>query len=218
MQWSHAETLGDVPPPCRAHTATLVDRKIVMIGGGEGPSYYNDVYVLDTLTRTWQHPQFPSPPPSPEPDPNTGSSRAVPVAIDPDNPPPVPPPRRAHTAVLYRGRIWVFGGGNGTQALNDLWTLEVGHSASVEKMKWEYVATNGKMPSPRGYHTANLVGNVMVVMGGSDGKECFSDIWCLNLGAWALCSGGTSLLLNQTSCPRLTGVEPGKAPDIIPPT
>lgn len=143
--------------------------------------YYNDVYVLDTLTRTWSRPRFPTPPPSPNP--NDGS-RAT-IEIDPENPPPVPPPRRAHTAVLYRGRIWVFGGGNGTQALNDLWTLEVGHTAAVEKMKWELVVTKGvkgKAPSPRGYHTANLVGNVMVVMGGSDGKECFSDIWCLNLG------------------------------------
>ncbi|TFY62436.1 hypothetical protein EVJ58_g3864 [Rhodofomes roseus] len=39
----------------------------------------------------------------------------------------------------------------------------------------------GRRPLPRGYHTANLVGNVMVVVGGSDGRECFSDIWCLNL-------------------------------------
>lgn len=178
MQWSHTETQGDVPPPCRAHTATLVDRKIVMIGGGEGPVYYNDIYVLDTLTRSWSRPHFPSPP-SPAP---SSPSHPHPVEPDPIVPPTIPPPRRAHTAVLYRGRIWVFGGGNGTQALNDLWTLEVGTTAAVERMKWELMTTRGKCPSPRGYHTANLVGNVMVVMGGSDGKECFSDIWCLNLG------------------------------------
>lgn len=164
MQWSNPSTLGDIPPPCRAHTATLVDRRIVMFGGGESSRYYNDVYVLDTVTRTWSHPEFPEPP------------------EDSVAPPTIPPRRRAHTAVLYRGRIWIFGGGNGTQALNDLWTLEVGNNASVERMKWEQIETKGKKPSTRGYHTANLVGNVMIVMGGSDGKECFSDIWCLNLG------------------------------------
>ncbi|KAI0337683.1 galactose oxidase [Trametopsis cervina] len=163
MQWSNPSTLGDIPPPCRAHTATLVDRRIVMFGGGESSRYYNDVYVLDTVTRTWSHPEFPEPP------------------EDSVAPPTIPPRRRAHTAVLYRGRIWIFGGGNGTQALNDLWTLEVGNNASVERMKWELIETKGKKPSTRGYHTANLVGNVMIVMGGSDGKECFSDIWCLNL-------------------------------------
>ena len=46
------------------------------------------------------------------------------------------------------------------------------------------VLTIGSRPGPRGYHTANLVGNIMIVVGGSDGRECFSDIWVLNLGKW----------------------------------
>ncbi|KAF7791577.1 hypothetical protein EIP86_002593 [Pleurotus ostreatoroseus] len=156
MQWANPETTGDVPPPCRAHTATLVDRRIVVFGGGEGPVYYNTIYALDTVTRRWARPTFP---------PGTA----------------LPPPRRAHTAVLYRARVYVFGGGNGTQALNDLWALDVGASGAVERMRWEQLQTRGRKPSPRGYHTANLVGNVMVVMGGSDGRECFSDMWCLNM-------------------------------------
>ncbi|EPS95476.1 hypothetical protein FOMPIDRAFT_1038481 [Fomitopsis schrenkii] len=154
MQWSHPQMLGDVPPPCRAHTATLVDRRIVVFGGGEGPAYYNDVYVLDTISRRWTHKVFPE---------------EV----------PLPPPRRAHTTVLYKGKVWVFGGGNGMEALNDLWTLDC--TGPTERMRWEHVETRGRRPLPRGYHTANLVGNVMVVVGGSDGRECFSDIWCLNL-------------------------------------
>lgn len=157
MQWTHPTTCGDVPSPCRAHTATLVDTKLVMIGGGEGGRYYNGVYVLDTLTHRWSRPTFPA---------------------DMQ----IPAPRRAHTSVYYRGKIWVFGGGNGKLALNDLWTLEVGTTANVDRMKWELMATRGRKPTARGYHTANLIGNVMVVVGGSDGRECFSDIWCLNLG------------------------------------
>jgi UDP-N-acetylglucosamine:LPS N-acetylglucosamine transferase len=156
MQWSHPEMQGDLPPPCRAHSATLVGRKIVIIGGGEGASYYNSVHVFDIPTRRWSRPTF--------------------TSTD------VPPPRRAHTTVLYQNKIWVFGGGNGLQALNDVWTLDV--SGSLDRMKWEQVIISGrKRPSPRGYHTANLVQNVMIVVGGSDGRECFQDIWCLNLGA-----------------------------------
>ncbi|KAI0789187.1 galactose oxidase [Abortiporus biennis] len=169
MQWSHPETLGDVPPPCRAHTSTLVDRRLIIFGGGEGPVYRNDVYILDTPTRRWYQPRFP-------PD----------MAI--------PPPRRAHTTIFYKNKVWVFGGGNGSQALNDLWTLDCGTYGNAaaagggvawgDRMKWEMVNTKGRKPTARGYHTANLVGSVMVVMGGSDGRECFSDIWCLNLGAF----------------------------------
>jgi len=65
------------------------------------------------------------------------------------------------------------------QALNDVWTLDVG--SGIDRMRWEKVETRGRKPSERGYHTANLVGNVMVVIGGSDGRECYSDIWCLTL-------------------------------------
>ena len=147
--------MGDLPPNCRAHTATLVDRKIVVFGGGEEVAYYNSIHILDTTTRRWIQPTFPE---------DTK----------------LPPPRRAHTAVLYKNKIWVFGGGNGTQALNDVWSLDVG--GPIERMRWEQVETRGKKPAARGYHTANLIGNVMVVLGGSDGKDCFSDIWCLNLG------------------------------------
>jgi|SRR5713226_969691 len=155
MQWTHPEMQGDLPPPCRAHSATLVGRKVVLIGGGENASYYNSVHVFDIPTRRWSRPTL------------TTSD--------------VPPPRRAHTTVLYQNKIWVFGGGNGLQALNDVWTLDV--SGSLDRMRWEQVAINGrKRPSQRGYHTANLVQNVMIIVGGSDGRECFQDIWCLNLG------------------------------------
>src|SRR3981081_1046226 len=97
MQWTHPDTAGEAPPPCRAHTCTLVDRKLFVFGGGLGPTYYDFVYILDTTTRKWSKP------------PISGNKNPV--------------PRRAHTAVFYQNMIWVFGGGNGMQALNDLWTL-----------------------------------------------------------------------------------------------
>lgn len=36
--------------------------------------------------------------------------------------------------------------------------------------------TIGRKPGRGGYHTSSFVGNEMVVVGGSDGKECFTDI------------------------------------------
>ncbi|THV02672.1 galactose oxidase [Dendrothele bispora CBS 962.96] len=156
MQWTHPETVGDIPSPSRAHTATLVDRKIYIFGGGQSANYSSNVYVLDTTTRRWTRPEIQG---------------------------EIPAPRRAHTAVYYAGKIWVFGGGNGMMALNDVWAL------NVAKMEWEKIKPRGMLdrfgrevlPSPRGYHTANLVGNMMIVVGGSDGKDCFAEVWLLNL-------------------------------------
>lgn len=53
-------------------------------------------------------------------------------------------------------------------------------------MKWEQIETKGiKKPGPRGYHTANLIGNIMVVIGGSDGKDSFDELWTLDLGMYS---------------------------------
>lgn len=117
----------------------------------------NDLFVLDTLTLTWSHPQ------------TTGA---------------VPSRRRAHTTALHKGRIILFGGGNGASALNDTFALDV--SDLTKPLVWERLDTRGRegagVPPPRGYHTMNLVGDKVVVFGGSDGTECFSDVWALDLG------------------------------------
>ena len=158
MQWTHLDTVGDHPPASRAHTATLCDKRIIVCGGGLGSTYYDSVYAFDTTMRRWTRPHI--------------------------APGPSPAPRRAHSAVCYRGKVWIFGGGNGLTALNDVWTLDVtpGAGSSSKPMRWEEVKTQGPKPGARGYHTANLIGSIMVVIGGSDSKECFTDVWCLNLG------------------------------------
>ena len=72
-------------------------------------------------------------------------------------------------------------------ALDDVWTLDVSGGAGLggaRPMRWTEMETTGKRPGARGYYTTSLIGNIMVVIGGSDGKECFTDVWCLYLGMW----------------------------------
>ena len=76
--------------------------------------------------------------------------------------------------VLYWNKIWVFGDGNGLQVLNDMWTLDVG--SSLDRMRREQVTKwTHKRPSLCRYHISNLVRNIMVVVGGSDGRKCLQD-------------------------------------------
>lgn len=145
--------------------------------------YYNTLYILDTVSRRWTHVPFSSSKPksisegdSPTSDSDAPPSNANGVAQDDS----LPRPRRAHTTVHYKAKLVVFGGGNGAMALNDVWVLDA--SVPPDRMRWMKQPTTGARPTPRGYHTANLIGNVMVVVGGSDGRQTFADIFCLNLG------------------------------------
>ena len=48
-QWSTVQVKGEQMPPLRAHTTTLVGNNLLYIfGGGDGPTYSNDVWVFDT--------------------------------------------------------------------------------------------------------------------------------------------------------------------------
>ncbi|KAM0787775.1 hypothetical protein ACM66B_003830 [Microbotryomycetes sp. NB124-2] len=152
--WTKPKVTGDVPPVTRAHTATAaLDDLIFVFGGGDGPTYYNDVYVFDTVCLSWSKPLV--------------KGRA-------------PSKRRAHTAFVYNDKILVFGGGNGANALNDMHALDV---SDLDDLTWTSLDTYGQVPVARGYHTSNLVGDgsKCIVFGGSDGSECFGDVHVLDL-------------------------------------
>jgi len=162
--WSTPYVVGNVPVPLRAMTCTAVGKKLVIFGGGDGPAYYDDVYVLDTVNFRWSKPRI------------LGDK--------------APSRRRAHTACLYKNGIYVFGGGDGVRALNDIWRLDV---SDINKMSWKLISgpssedgrspVTGKdvVPKARGYHTANMSGNKLIIYGGSDGGECFNDVWVYNV-------------------------------------
>ncbi|KAI3399923.1 hypothetical protein diail_5079 [Diaporthe ilicicola] len=192
FHWSQPYVSGDIPVPLRAMTCTAVGKKLVVFGGGDGPAYYNEVYVLDTVNFRWTKPRI------------MGDR--------------VPSKRRAHTACLYKNGIYVFGGGDGVRALNDIWRLDV---SDLSKMSWKLVSsptdeggsktkspggstTPGKdsKPKARGYHTANIVDGKLIIFGGSDGGECFNDVWVYDIETHAWKSApvsGTFRRLSHTA-------------------
>jgi hypothetical protein len=70
-------------------------------------------------------------------------------------------PRAYHQAVVYDGKIWIFGGGNyvpGYQAFNDVWSSEDG-------IRWTQATANASWP-PRLWFSAAVYRGRMWVLGG----------------------------------------------------
>lgn len=168
---SSPHVVGEMPEALRAMTCTAVGKKLVVFGGGDGPAYYNDVYVLDTQNFRWHKPRI--------------SGEAAPSK------------RRAHTACFYKSGIYIFGGGDGVRALNDVWRLDV---SDTRNMSWKLISAptaasssgddspHETKPRARGYHTANMVGSKLIIFGGSDGGECFRDVWIFDVETQAFAS------------------------------
>ncbi|KAI8825653.1 uncharacterized protein EV422DRAFT_491897 [Fimicolochytrium jonesii] len=159
LWWTKMRTQGSIPAPCRAHSASLVqNRFLVVFAGGDGPNYFNTLHYLDTVTLVWYAPQ------------TTG---------------PVPSPRRAHSAFVYGSDVYIYAGGDGIRALADLYKLNTSilTVGPAPVLTWTQLTTSGTQPESRGYHTTNLIRNTphLVLYGGSDGHECFSSIHMLNL-------------------------------------
>jgi len=194
--WSKPQTNGVNVGPHRAHTTTLVGERLFLFGGGDGPNYFDSLFVLDTKTNTWTQPEVKG-----------------------------PGPRRAHTATLVGSEIYVFGGGDGNKALNEVyildsekltWTKCNTHGALIGPRGYhtaELVAdkilvfggSDGKEcfsdiytldlrsrewskrktvnPFPRLAHTSTLVGPMIFAFGGHDGSDYVQELNVLKLGA-----------------------------------
>jgi len=151
--WRIPIVSGTLPPALRAHTTTPYRSKIYLFGGGTGNNdYYNHVYMFNTLTNRWT------------------------CLLESDrSKPSYPTPRRAHTSVQFDSGMYIFGGGSGEAGLNDLWRLDL-----TRKPTWTQLHPVGRRPEPRVYHTATVVRDVMIIYGGLDGRQCFSNMYIYN--------------------------------------
>ena len=75
--------------------------------------------------------------------------------------------------MAYGGGLWVFGGRDGARYHSDVWRFDVTTTA------WRLVDVAG--PAPRRAHTATLLGDAMVVVGGGDSRGALGDVWRLSL-------------------------------------
>ncbi|XP_047737878.1 uncharacterized protein LOC108683196 [Hyalella azteca] len=132
------------PSGRRGHSAVLAGNKMIVYGGFQDlHGSTNEMWTFIVLQEVWQK-----------------------VCCRGD----LPPARHAHTAVLYDGFMWVYGGMTDLQERNDLWKYH------VESRTWTVVRAR-QGPGCLHSHVAAVLRGVMVVFGGERQGELLDELW-----------------------------------------
>ncbi|EAW11530.1 putative cell polarity protein (Tea1) [Aspergillus clavatus NRRL 1] len=145
-QWSRAIPPNPRPAGRYGHTLNILGSKLYVFGGQVEGYFFNDLIAFDlnqlqNPVNKWEflirnsHEGGPSP----------GQ---------------IPPARTNHTMISYNDKLYLFGGTNGLQWFNDVWSYD------PRTNLWTQLDCVGFIPTPREGHAAALVHDVMYVFGG----------------------------------------------------
>jgi len=112
-------------------------------------TWYNDLHVFNFKTKQWR-------------------------VIHPSG--KLPMKRTSHAAVIFNGRMYVFGGFSGDEYLNDMFELD------LETETWTEITSQyrGDIPSPRSRFCAAVHGECMYILGGWNKVGYFNDFYMYN--------------------------------------
>uniref|UniRef100_A0A6B2L8C6 Uncharacterized protein n=1 Tax=Arcella intermedia TaxID=1963864 RepID=A0A6B2L8C6_9EUKA len=184
-----------VPSPRVCHSAVVYNKKMYIYGGHNpdpGSNYISnlkdDLYTYDFDSNEWCAITVPNALSRTEHSAvihknemfvfggysGTGAYQNKIIALNLDDPQawvtvsvagPIPTARSAHSACLYKGKIYVFGGWDGRTSNNDFYKF------NIEKLKWSKVNAKGDIPEARRSHGCTVHGTSMYIFGGYNGIQ-----------------------------------------------
>eukprot|EP00929_Paragymnodinium_shiwhaense_P033332 TRINITY_DN18317_c0_g1_i1.p1 TRINITY_DN18317_c0_g1~~TRINITY_DN18317_c0_g1_i1.p1 ORF type:complete len:527 (+),score=112.04 TRINITY_DN18317_c0_g1_i1:241-1821(+) len=112
LEWSLVETRGQVPGPSPrdSHSAVICGDSMYIFGGSTG-SARNDLYAFSFEKEEWQE---------------IAPGRAHGQKSN------APWPRFCHTCDVYKNALYIFGGYDGQQRLNDFWQLRLATEVTID--------------------------------------------------------------------------------------
>jgi len=184
--WTKVETNGEPPLPRIDHSSVVSeDGKTLLIFGGIGKGWYNDVWALDLSSWTWTHLQTKGDIPtarSCQASAIIGNNMYVFgglksygatgylndfVRLDLDSlvwtnetPAINPAPRSKPTLVALDNSLLLFGGRTVNLFLNDICQFD------LQTKEWRELQLDGELPKARNAHGGVLRNDVLVVFGG----------------------------------------------------
>jgi hypothetical protein len=157
LRWFRPQTRGTPPGPCNMHSADYIPSRgeVYVFRGGNGREYLNDLHALDVVTYSWRKVR----------------TRGTP-----------PEHRANHSSALLddvggggKSELFVFGGWNGSERLNDV------HVLDTETSTWSTPRIMGVKPHPRAGMTLTALRGRLYLFGGSGtSSKCFDDLQVLD--------------------------------------
>ncbi|KAJ5399142.1 hypothetical protein N7465_009631 [Penicillium sp. CMV-2018d] len=145
-QWSRAIPPGSRPSGRYGHTLNILGSKLYVFGGQVEGFFFNDLIAFDLNQLQ-----------------NPANKWEVLIPNSHEGGPPpgqIPPARTNHTIVSFNDKLFLFGGTNGVQWFNDVWSYDYIANS------WTEIDCVGFIPAPREGHASALVNDVMYVFGG----------------------------------------------------
>mmetsp|Transcript_31762 Transcript_31762/g.90585 ORF Transcript_31762/g.90585 Transcript_31762/m.90585 type:complete len:512 (-) Transcript_31762:53-1588(-) len=173
LEWSLVDTSGQVPPPSPrdSHSAVISGECMYLFGGSTG-SARNDLYAFSFETDQWQEVR---------PLTATGQKAVVPC------------PRFCHTCRVYNNSLYVFGGYDGQQRLNDFWQFKLATEVSID------IPSSSLVSDLRGFVNEQKLSDVTFVV---EGKPVHAHkLLCMRCSFFRAMFEGQMREARQTSIP-----------------
>lgn len=160
LEWTELSVTGSLPPPRCGHTATMLEKRLLVYGGrGGGGPIMGDLWALKGLideeleTPGWTQLKLPGQAPS---------------------------ARCGHT-VTSGGHYLLLFGGHGTGGWLSRYDIYYNDCIVLDRVsaQWKRLPTENEPPPARAYHSMTYLGSRYLLFGGFDGKSTFEDIWWL---------------------------------------
>ncbi|KAK8607131.1 hypothetical protein V6N13_052877 [Hibiscus sabdariffa] len=160
LEWTELSVTGSLPSPRCGHTATMVEKRLLVFGGrGGGGPIMSDLWALKGLieeeneTPGWTQLKLPGQAPS---------------------------PRCGHT-VTSGGHYLLLFGGHGTGGWLSRYDIYYNDCIVLDRLsaQWKRLPIGNEPPAARAYHSLTNIGSRYLLFGGFDGKLTYGDIWWL---------------------------------------